>query len=237
MALYTTDSVRACIRNRDGRRVFYLGPEDRLTDAARDYLREENIPILPAGQAKPSHYRTLFGGEMTEKPEHMTHLNSNLLVFKNHPRIRFRGKIDALEAEILLAQHTAQMEGYSRLCAHLGEVLDYVRHIIRCDVMEEPLGEIRLCGLSEQELREQSHNPAKFYDQPHFMPDHTMKETMLLLNRTRTLVRETELDCYEAFRDMDGNPSRPDLLLGLNRLSSLLWILMIRLKSGYYERK
>ncbi len=35
-----------------------------------------------------------------------------------------------------------------------------------------------------------------------------------------------------AFSDRDGNPTRPDLLRSLNRMSSMLYILMIQLKAG-----
>ena len=70
----------------------------------RDYLARERIDILPAEQAKPQRYRLLGGGYVEEKPEHMTHLHSDLLVRKDHPRIVFRGKLDTLEAELILAQ-------------------------------------------------------------------------------------------------------------------------------------
>ena len=43
---------------------------------------------------------------------------------------------------------------------------------------------------------------------------------------------ETELAAYRAFSDRDGRLERRDILLALNRLSSLCWILMIRLKAG-----
>ena len=39
-----------------------------------------------------------------EKPEHMTQLFGNKLVCKDHPRILFRGKLDALQADVVLAQ-------------------------------------------------------------------------------------------------------------------------------------
>lgn len=236
MALYTEEAVRASIRNREGKRVFYLGPQDRLTDAARDYLKAQCIPVLPAAEAKPQQYRTLSGATLTEKPEHMTHLDAQTLVPKDHPRILFRGKIDCLEGVILLAQHQMAKAGLSRLLRELGEVLDYVRSIIRCDVLGEVLPPPALCGLTAEELRAQSHNPQKYYNQPHFMPAYTDGPALLSLNRVRTALREAELACYQAFRDREGLPTRPDLILGLNRLSSLLWILMIRLKAGYYER-
>ena len=105
--LYSKEAVRDNIRNRDGKRVFYLGKGDQLTSDARDYLTRERIEILPASEAKPERYRLLNGGYMESKPEHMTHLNAEVLVEKTHPRIRFRGAGDTLEAELLLCCATA----------------------------------------------------------------------------------------------------------------------------------
>ena len=51
--LYTEENVRDNLRNRQGKRVFYLGKGDQLTSGARDFLRRERIEILPAEQAKP----------------------------------------------------------------------------------------------------------------------------------------------------------------------------------------
>jgi len=62
------------------------------------------------------------------------------------------------------------------------------------------------------------------------MPEAEDGPVMLQLNRTRTAVRALEFAAYEAFRDRDGNVTRRDLLMGINRLSSLIWILMIRMK-------
>ena len=67
--LYSKKQVQDNLRNRDGKRVFYLGKEDILTSEARDYLTEQRIEILPAEQAKPERYRLLGGGFVTEKPE------------------------------------------------------------------------------------------------------------------------------------------------------------------------
>ena len=103
--LYTESMVRMNIRTRDGQRVFYLGKTDTLTPGARDWLSRERIPVLPAAEAKPEEYRLLNGAVFREKPEHMTHLHSNVLVPKTHPRIAFRGEMDSLEAELLLCLH------------------------------------------------------------------------------------------------------------------------------------
>lgn len=230
MAVYTEETVKANVRVRDGKRVFYLDERDHLTPSAREWLRRDGVEVLPAALAQPQAFTTLFGGTMTEKPEHMTHLRANVLVFKDHPRIAFRGMIDALEAELLLCGRAALDAGLTRTATELEEILGFVRHLIRCDVLEEPLPEFALCGLTADELRAQSHNPQKYYDQPHFMPAASDSRMLLKLNRLRTLVRQTELAAYAAFRDMDGNVTRPDLVQALNRLSSLIWILEIRMK-------
>ena len=232
MALFTEAAVKANLRNRDGRRVFYLGREDRLTPGARDYLRRNHIEILPAGQAKPQRYQLLSGGEIQDKPEHMTHLDAQTLVPKNHPRIIFRGQVDCLEAELLLAQRQAHTEGYGAIVRELGDALEFSRQALRHDVLNEPMAAFPLGGLPEAELRARSHTPQKYYGQPHFMPDYTQCWTLLAVNRARTTARQAELACYEAFRDREGRCSRPDLLQGFNRLSSFLWILEIRLASG-----
>ncbi len=238
MALFTEQAVRANIRVRDGKRVFYLGSHDQLTPSARQWLSHERVEIIPAGTLpKEQTYTTLFGGVLHEKPEHMTHLYGNVLVFKDHPRIVFRGMLDTLEAETLLCQKTAHQEGYTALPAALQQVLDFVRRLIPCDVLNEPVGEVSFGGMTPGQLREHSHYPQKYYDTPHFMPDYTMPQTMLSLNHLRTVVRRTELAAYRAFRTEDGAVTRDDMILALNRLSSYLWILMIQLKAGKLERK
>ena len=226
--LYSLEAVRANLRNRDGKRVFYLGKGDQLTSQARDFLNRERIEILPADRARPNEYRLLSGGSVTEKPEHMTHLHSNVLVVKTHPRIAFRGAIDTLEAELLLAQ-AALCKPYDD---QIGEVLEFTRLLIRCDVLDEQVGDEKLCGLTEQELRVRSHRPQDYYGQPHFMPAAGDGEALLRVNRARCAARAAELSAVAAFSDREGNPTRQDILKALNRLSSMLYIIMIQLKAG-----
>lgn len=226
--LYTEEMTRMNIRNRDGKRVFYLGKGDTLTPGARDFLTRERIAILSAESAKPDHYRLLNGAVLTEKPEQMTHLSGNLLVLKTHPRIRFRGAMDSLEAELLwCALHTQ-----GKLRADLGEILNLARMLIRCDVMDENVPEGKLCGLTEDEQRSHSHRPQDYYAQAHFMPEVSDGETILRLNKCRCAARAAELAAAAAFTDENGNAQRPDILRALNRMSSMLYILMIRQKAG-----
>ena len=224
--LWDEQAVRANIRNRDGKRVYYLGKGDQLTSTARDFLRRERIEILPGSQARPERYRLLSGGYAEEKPEHMTHLNGEVLVLKTHPRIRFRGKMDTLEAELILCQLVpGAPEGA------LGEILDLSRKILRCDVLEEPLRQDTLCGLTQDEQRGRSHMPQDYYGQPHFMPQASDGSVIAGLNRARCFAREAELAAVEAFSDREGNLLREDIPKALNRMSSMLYLLMIQEKA------
>ena len=224
--LWDEQAVRANIRNRDGKRVYYLGKGDQLTSTARDFLRRERIEILPGSQARPERYRLLSGGYAEEKPEHMTHLNGEVLVPKTHPRIRFRGRMDTLEAELILCQLVpGAPEGA------LGEILDLSRKILRCDVLEEPLRQDTLCGLTQDEQRGRSHMPQDYYGQPHFMPQASDGSVIAGLNRARCFAREAELAAVEAFSNRDGNLIREDIPKALNRMSSMLYLLMIQEKA------
>jgi len=226
--LYTETSVKANIRNKDGKRVFYLGKPDQLTPGARDWLRQERIEILPAEAARPDRYRLLSGGYTEEKPEHMTHLNAEVLVPKTHPRIAFRGCMDTLEAELLLAQLSVP----APIAVQLADILAHARQLIRCDVLNEPVPDAPLCGLTEAELRSRSHFPQNYYGQPHFMPEAADGAAIARLNRVRCAAREAELQAMAAFSDKDGNLTRPDILRALNRMSSMLYILMIQVKAA-----
>ena len=224
--LLTEKEVRDNIRNRNGKRIFYLGKGDQLSSTARDFLNRERIEILPAEQAKPERYLLLNGGCIEEKPEHMTHLNGEYLVPKNHPRILFRGKLDTLEAELILCQLAS-----GQLAKPVGEILALARQLIRCDVLEEPVVSEKLCGLTQTDIRTRSHFPQDYYGQPHFMPGVEDGAVIARLNRARCAAREAELAAVEAFSDREGNPVRTDMLQALNRMSSMLYLLMIQEKS------
>ena len=228
--LLTEKEVRDNIRNRNGKRVFYLGKGDQLSSTARDFLNRERIEILPAEQAKPDRYLLLNGGCIEEKPEHMTHLNGEYLVPKNHPRILFRGKLDTLEAELILCQLAS-----GQLAKPVGEILALARQLIRCDVLEEPVVSEKLCGLTQTDIRTRSHFPQDYYGQPHFMPGVEDGAVIARLNRARCAAREAELAAVEAFSDREGNPTRTDILRAMNRMSSMLYILMIQRKSKQGE--
>ena len=217
--LYNLEAVKANIRNRDGKRVFFLGKGDQLTTQARDHLNRERIEIRPGEQARITQSRLLGGGVLTEKPEDMTHLYGDVLVYKTHPRIGFRGAMDSLEAALLLCGEQVQ------------EILELARRLIRCEVMDEPVGDFTLYGLTEAEQRKRSHFPQDYYGQPHFMPDFSDGEKLLRLNQARCAARAAELAAARAFPD----GQRPDIQKALNRMSSMLYILMIQERANAHS--
>ena len=216
--LWCLENVRDNIRTRQGRRVFFLGEGDTLTSSARDYLTEERIPIVPAAQAKITRYRGLDGCYYEEKPEHMTQLTGEVLVPKTHPRIRFRGSLDSLESRILLlALEEPELQ------AQCSELLDFVRQILKCEVLEEPFRVDRLLGMTLDQVRTYSQLPQQYLGIPHFMPGPRHGLRVARLNGLRTQVRQTELEAARAFPE-----GREDIIRGLNRLSSAVYILMLK---------
>jgi ethanolamine utilization cobalamin adenosyltransferase len=198
-------------------------------DQGQAVAKEEPIPEQPA------RFETIYGGWLVEKPEHMTHLYGNMLVFKDHKRIILRGRLDSLESSILDAQITADRLSMPGLVNDLEEILSFVRSLVRCEVLNEQVGEFCLQGMSASELREKSHHPKKYFGLDHFFPHYEMGEAVVVLNRLRTLTRETELAAYQAFRSESGAVEREDIIRALNRLSSLFWIMMFKVRTGLYK--
>ena len=177
------------------------------------------------------------------KPEHMTELRAGEFVYKNHALIRLRGALDSLEAELLLAQAESAARGEAKAAADIGEALEYARGLMRSEVLGEAVKPMRLFGMDADEIRDCSHYPKKYYNVGHFMPVSADDGILILkLNRLRTLAREAELCAVDAFmRDetaMSGAAGAvatgADFIQAYNRLSSALYVMMIRAKAGVY---
>ena len=171
-----------------------------------------------------------------EKPEHMTQLFGNKLVCKDHPRILFRGKLDALQADVVLARAMIQAAGGSQsLIEDLADVLKDLREMMKCEVLDEKMDVETIIGLTHEELRAQSHNPMKYYKiKQMVLPDYTMGTEYAWLNRLRTAIRETEVAACQAFHS-GKTYIRTDIIEELNRLSSALHIMMCRHLAGWYS--
>jgi len=219
-----------------------------LTPAARDFLREQGIALryetggrtamtttpVPVRGGKRVYVDAATGARMEEKPEELTHLRGNLLVPKTHPRICLRGMLDSLMAQIIEVQVLAAGGGEERLAEDLEELLAFVRRIMAAEVKEEPLEELFLLGMGSAAIRRASHQVRETFGIDHPVPHYRMGAVCVALNLLRTRVRETELAAARAFETESGF-SRRDLIQGLNRLSSCVYILLCRRLSGYYN--
>nr|WP_320026626.1 cobalamin adenosyltransferase [uncultured Acetobacterium sp.] len=169
------------------------------------------------------------GGYLDDKPEYMTQVYGNLLVNKDHKRIKLRGEIDVLMGEIMKVQIRAKALERNSLIVDLQEVFDYIGKLSRSEILNEPLSTSTILGFNEQEIRAMSHNPKKYFNHEHlFNITYELGEIPILLNSLRALIRRTEVACYEAFKQADGTVARGDLMQGYNRLSSIMYIIIFR---------
>ena len=214
--------------------IFYI-PEGRvLSPAARDYLNRQLIRI-DVEKNREKNVAEAVRTAPEEKPEHMTHLAPGTLVVKDDPRILYRGKLDSLQAQIVLAQCRIIGSGKRGIMEDLEDVLTCVRELMPCEVRNEPCTRERIIGLTFAEIREQSHHPQQFFGtKPMMLPSYLMGESFALLNELRASVREAELAAVAAFRTETGI-ERTDIITVLNRLSGALHIMMCREVSGYYD--
>lgn len=224
-------------------KVYFVTPDTYVTPTARDFLREHGIELqvaapslsqktmsvtpIPMENGHVKFVNALTGEAMDRKPEDMTHLRGNLLVPKTHPRIAFRGQLDSLMAQIMDIQLTAAESGAEQVADDLEKLLDFVRQILGAEVKEEPLQEISLLGMDSGMIRATSHNVKKYIGIDHPIPSYRMGRLCVALNRLRTQVREVELSAAQAFPP-DGPENRTDIIEGLNRLSSCVYILFCR---------
>ena len=246
----------------------YVVPSGKiLSPAAREYLMQRKIKIkLPKQlrfnpepskptpnevpeaasnneEAKPLSSSHKYVDNETnafydEKPEDMTALYGNSLVFKDNPRIEFRGKLDSLQSLVVLCQaFIAEENSREKLLEHLSTITHALGEMMKCDVLNEPYNMPDVLGLTQAELHDRSHNPMKYFKVKQMvLPHYTFGKAYAMLNRLRTETREAEVIATRAFRvkNMSG---RTDIIRGLNRLSSAFHVMMCMLLAGDYDKK
>lgn len=166
------------------------------------------------------------------KPEEMTHLNARRIVPKDHPRIRFRGQLDLLQAHIVVAQLELEREpGREGLIADLEGILALLRRVMRSEVLDEPLADENILGLTPEELRAQSHDPKTYFGvDPMTPPGRSLGRAYAHVNLLRTQARVAEETAVTAFKAGPSQAQRQILRI-MNRLSSAFHILMCRLQA------
>ena len=229
---------------------YYADEGTILTPSAMDFIRENRIELclrsessgvmsraaVPMRDGKPVFRDGATGMELSEKPEGMTHLRGNILVPKTHPQIAFRGKLDTLMAQIMGVQILTQGEGEYRITEDLEELLQFCHRILAAEVKDEPLGLIRIMGMDSDRIRHDSQQVKKVFGIDHPIPSYKMGKVCVALNRLRAQIREAELAAARAFDCGEDGCSHLDIIEGLNRMSSCVYIMLCRKLSGYYDR-
>lgn len=190
------------------------------------------------GMETTRRYVAVNGRRISHKPETWTELEAGRLVPKDHPRIRFRGQMDLLQARVVLAQAILENQGAdAKLVGDLQDILDFLRRVTRSEVLNEPLDDERILGLTPEELRAQSHDPKTYFGvEQMLLPRSDMGVPYALVNELRALSRVAETWAVSAFQSR-ATPAQQQVLQAMNRLSSALHILMCRLLAGRYGNK
>ena len=148
---------------------------------------------------------------------------------KTDSRMQLRGKLDSLNAQIILFQTNSQEKNY---ISDLEEVREVIRTLQKCEAAEIIFeGRLNLFGLDEDEIHKRSHNPGKFYGLGHIMPHFEMKREAAEINFLRTLIRECELISCRVFENDELKINHI-----LNRLSSALYILTYKYLPPNYDK-
>ncbi len=156
-----------------------------------------------------------------------TSLDGRIFVEKTNPRIVLRGRLDSLNAQIILMQCESQNQNFINDIEEFRQVILKLMYI---EVTGENFGELNLWGLNENEIHERSHNPEKYYaSKGHVMPHFEMGIEAAKINFLRTLVREIEIIAYEVFNENNFTHV-------LNRLSSALYILIYKYLPENYDK-
>lgn len=180
-------------------------------------------------------YQAYYSGAyFLEKPEAMTQIFGNKLVYKDHPIIKFRGKIDSMQSKLLEVMLLIEGEEISELYNELKEVLNILRNILSAEVRDKEFKLEKVIGLTAAEIRERSHYPQKYYGIKHILPGTEMGEVLVKLNSLRSAVREVEIAAVNAFHQGE-KIERVDIIRALNRMSSVFYVMMCKYKAGEYN--
>lgn len=224
----------------------HLPADSRLTPSARELLESRHLRIkfldeqgslfvddeqqqpqpvhgLTSSDTHPEACCELCRQAVTKKPDAMTHLTADKMVAKSDPRLGFRA---ALDGTIALAVWL-QIELAEPWQPWLADIRSRLGNIMRADAMDEPLAAQSIVGLNEDELHRLSHQPLRYLDHDHLVPEASYGRDAALLNLLRTKVRETETLAAQAFISRHFDVQRPDILQALNRLSSAVYVMMI----------
>ncbi|EDT6508793.1 ethanolamine utilization cob(I)yrinic acid a,c-diamide adenosyltransferase EutT [Salmonella enterica subsp. enterica] len=203
----------------------HLPADVRLTPSARELLESRRLRIKFLDQQG-----RLFVDDdeqqpqpVVKKPDTLTHLTADKMVAKSDPRLGFRAALDSAIALTVWLQ----IELAEPWQPWLFDIRSRLGNIMRADAIDEPLADQAIVGLNSDELHRLSHQPLRYLDHDHLVPEASHGRDAALLNLLRTKVRETEALAAQVFITRRFEVLRPDILQALNRLSSTVYVMMI----------
>ena len=257
MAVLTESLLRSKWKN-EKFTEYLAGKNEVITPSAREFLKEKGVKLTigenggaddkkhvhriphPVYEKEatsnvahdPKRYKNFYTEEYySEKPEFMTQIRADLLVFKDDPRIVFRGRIDSLEAEMLRGMLLMRHDKNEDLFKGLKDIYLHLRKIMRAEVLGEPIKSFSVLGKDYEEIRKITHHPSDHFPGGHLVMTGEEKPAVIHLNVLRTSVREVEIVAVTAFRS-GTEVERKDIIESLNRLSSALYYLMMMAHYG-----
>jgi ethanolamine utilization cobalamin adenosyltransferase len=184
-------------------------------------------PLTGAGKwSKPS--CLMCRQVVSEKPDTLTHLNMDTLVPKNDPRLKLRGRLDALIAQTVLIQEEYDPQSrYPELACWLKDIRAALGNVLKAEAKGGAVEPMAMGAMDEKTIHAVSHNPLRYIGMDHLLPEvgHGLQTARLNLLRAR--IREAELLAADIYIARDFTVTRPDIMEGLNRLSSAVYVLMM----------
>lgn len=255
MGAYITETwLRECFSLGHGTEI-QLPAESRLTPAAQGLLNERRILVKYVGEESQGFLDGLHAYEKPElkrvnpltssserheahcqmchqiinkKPDTMTHLNKDTFVAKNDPRLKLRGKLDSAIAQVVLIHEEFDPEGrFFGLAQWLADIRSALGNVLKAEVTDETLATGSFGDMDAEMIHAVSHNPLKYLGHDHMVPEKGYGLRVARLNLLRAQIREAELYAADVYIARDFTVTRPDIMKGLNRLSSAVYVFML----------
>ncbi len=220
-----TPSAQALISERKIT-IRFVNEQGEVFVASDDGKEINKVHPLKTNNQRPNNGCWACGSDIDDKPSFMTHLNDQVLVPKNHPRIGLRGKIDTaicvcVEAQCLLGDQPP-------FIVHaLSDIRSYLGQLLQAEVMDQPLPLPSFGDIDSETIHKWSHSPLEYLGYDHMLPDAHFGLKVAKLNTLRAMIRELELEASKLFIDISMRLEREDIVAGLNRLSSAIYVVMI----------
>ncbi len=165
---------------------------------------------------------------LEKKPDTLTHLDARTLAVKNDPRLKLRGKLDSAIAQAVLIQAEFDPQGrHPALSLWLADIRSALGNVLKAEVTGETMPPIAMGDMDEEAIHAVSHNPLKYLGHDHLVPEAGQGARTARLNVLRAQIREAELCAADVYIARDFTVIRPDIMQGLNRLSSAVYVLML----------